>query len=322
MAFLPLISPGWEIRPNLQGCFMGALRSTRDLGLTPDYEGKVRDMFDLGDRFLIVTTDRISAFDVIMNDVVPGRGVVLNVMSLAWFDRFADLVPNHLITADASEFPAPFNKHPEALGGRSMLVEKADRFPVECVVRGYIAGSGWKSYGQDGTICGHKLPDGLSLAQQLPEALFTPSTKEDEGHDENIPYSTVVEMIGEEDADKLRQLSLELYNSGAEYAKPFGVILADTKFEFGIIDGKITLIDEVLTPDSSRFWPASDHNPGQEPPSWDKQILRNHLETLDWDHSPPPPKIPGEILDKTYRRYREVLELLFPREAEKWQAYL
>ena len=301
---------------------MGALRSTRDLGLNPDYEGKVRDMFDLGDTFLIVTTDRISAFDVIMNDVVPGRGVVLNVMSLAWFERFADLVPNHLITADVDQFPAPFNQHPEALGGRSMLVKKADRFPVECVVRGYIAGSGWKSYNQDGTVCGHQLPDGLNLAQQLPAPLFTPSTKEDEGHDENIPYSTVVEMIGEKDAESLRKISLELYGSGADYAEPFGVILADTKFEFGMIDGKITLIDEVLTPDSSRFWPASEHRPGQEPPSWDKQILRNHLETLDWDHNPPPPKIPSDILDKTYQRYREVLELLFPREAEKWQAYL
>ncbi len=301
---------------------MGALRSTRDLGLNPDYEGKVRDMFDLGDHFLIVTTDRISAFDVIMDDVVPGRGVVLNVMSLAWFDRFAELVPNHLITADAKEFPAPFNQHTEALGGRSMLVKKAERFPVECVVRGYIAGSGWKSYGLDGTICGHQLPDGLSLAGKLPEPLFTPSTKEDEGHDENIPYSTVVEMIGQEDAATLRDLSLKLYQSGAEFAEPFGVILADTKFEFGIIDGKISLIDEVLTPDSSRFWPSDEHMPGQEPPSWDKQILRNHLETLDWDHSPPPPKIPSEILEKTYQRYREVLELLFPGEAKKWQAFL
>ncbi len=301
---------------------MGALRSTRDLGLNPDYEGKVRDMFDLGDQFLIVSTDRISAFDVIMNDLVPGRGVVLNVMSLAWFKRFDELVPNHLVTADVAEFPAPFNEHPEALGGRSMLVKKADRFPVECVVRGYIAGSGWKSYGQDGTICGHQLPEGLKRAEKLPGALFTPSTKEDEGHDENIPYSTVVEMIGQESAAHLRDLSLKLYQTGSDYAEPFGVILADTKFEFGVIDGKISLIDEVLTPDSSRFWPASEHKAGQEPPSWDKQILRNHLETLDWDHSPPPPKIPSEILDKTYSRYREVLELLFPEEARKWQAFL
>lgn len=301
---------------------MAAYRSSRDLGLVPDYEGKVRDMFDLGDKYLIVTTDRISAFDIIMNDVVPGRGVVLNVMSLAWFKHFADVVPNHLITADAREFPAPFHEHAEALGGRSVLVKKADRFPVECVVRGYIAGSGWKSYQQDGTICGHKLPEGLRRAEILPEALFTPSTKEDQGHDENIPYETVVEMIGADDALALRDLSLKLYTEGRAYAQPHGVILADTKFEFGRIDGKITLIDEVLTPDSSRFWPADEHQPGQEPSSWDKQILRNHLETLDWDHEPPPPALPAEILTKTSARYHEVLKILFPAEAAKWEAFL
>lgn len=301
---------------------MAALRSTRDLGLSPDYEGKVRDMFDLGDRFLIVTTDRISAFDVVMNDVVPGRGVVLNVMSLAWFKHFADVVPNHLITAEAREFPAPFDAHAEALAGRSVLVHKAERFPVECVVRGYIAGSGWKSYKSDGTICGHRLPDGLQLAGRLPEPIFTPSTKEEEGHDENIPYETVVEMIGAADAARLRDISLKLYSEGAAYALPRGVILADTKFEFGLINGKLTLIDEVMTPDSSRFWPAAEHVPGQEPPSWDKQILRNHLETLDWDHSPPPPELPAAILERTSRRYHEVLEILFPTEAALWRAYL
>ena len=301
---------------------MPALRSTRDLGLVPDYEGKVRDMFDLGDRLLIVSTDRISAFDVIMDDIVPGRGVVLTVMSLAWFDHFKDVVPNHLITADAREFPAPFNEHADALGGRSMLVHKADRFDVECVVRGYIAGSGWKSYNVDGTICGHKLPDGLELAQQLPGALFTPSTKAEEGHDENIPFETVVEMIGEDDANAIRDISLKLYTEGAKFAAPRGVILADTKFEFGMIHGKITLIDEALTPDSSRFWPAAEHKPGQEPPSWDKQILRNHLETLDWDHAPPPPELPASILDRTSRRYHEVLEILFPAEAAQWQTIL
>ena len=301
---------------------MAALRSTRDLGLKPDYEGKVRDMFDLGDRYLIVATDRISAFDVIMNEVVPGRGVVLNVMSLAWFDHFADLVPNHVITADAAEFPAPFADHADRLGGRSVLVRKAERFPVECVVRGYIAGSGWKSYRADGTICGHVLPEGLQRAERLPAALFTPSTKEEVGHDENIPYETVVEMIGETHAATLRDVSLRLYEQGAAYAEPHGVILADTKFEFGMIDGRVTLIDEVLTPDSSRFWPADEHRPGQEPPSWDKQILRNYLETLDWNHEPPPPPLPAEILEKTSRRYREVLDILFPTEAAKWQAYL
>lgn len=301
---------------------MPALRSARDLGLVPDYEGKVRDVFDLGDRYLIVTTDRISAFDIIMDDVVPGRGVVLNIMSLAWFEHFADVVDNHVITADASEFPAPFNEHAAALGGRSILVHKADRYDVECVVRGYIAGSGWKSYKADGTICGHVLPEGLKLADKLAEPIYTPATKADEGHDENIPFETVVEMIGAEDAAILRDLSLKLYGEARAFAAPLGVILADTKFEFGRVDGRLIIIDEALTPDSSRFWPADEHVPGQEPPSWDKQILRNHLETLDWDHEPPPPALPAEILDRTYSRYREVLDILFPGEAAKWQAYL
>ncbi len=301
---------------------MTALRSTRDLGLVPDYEGKVRDMFDLGDRFLIVTSDRISAFDVVMNDVVPGRGVVLNVMSLAWFRHFAGVVPNHVITADPSGFPAAFARHAAALGGRSVLVRKAERFPVECVVRGYIAGSGWKSYRRDGTICGHALPEGLELAARLPEALFTPSTKADAGHDENISFAQVVGLIGEESAAALRDLSLRLYREGAAHALPRGVILADTKFEFGIIDGRITLIDEALTPDSSRFWPAADHTPGMEPPSWDKQILRNFLETCDWNKEPPAPAIPSGILERTSRRYREVLHILFPEESARWEAYL
>ena len=301
---------------------MGALRSTRDLGLVPDYEGKVRDMFDLGDSYLIVATDRISAFDVIMDDIVPGRGVVLNVMSLAWFKRFADVVPNHVITADPAAFPAPFADHAEHLGGRSVHVHKADRFPVECVVRGYIAGSGWKSYQADGTICGHVLPPGLRRADQLPAPIFTPATKADEGHDENIPFETVVEMVGGEDAATLRDLSLQLYSEGAAYARPRGVILADTKFEFGRVDGRIILIDEVMTPDSSRFWPADDHRPGEEPASWDKQILRNHLETLTWDHAPPPPALPGEVLERTSQRYHEVLEILFPEEAAAWRSYL
>lgn len=301
---------------------MNALRSTRDLGLHPAYVGKVRDMFDLGDRYLIVATDRISAFDVVMNDLVPGRGTVLNVMSLAWFERFADLVPNHIITADPLEFPEPFCGHADSLGGRSVLVRKAERFPVECVVRGYIAGSGWKSYQKDRTICGHVLADGLQLADRLPEPLFTPSTKEDEGHDENIPFETVVEMIGAQRAEQLRELSLTLYSQGAEHAREHGVILADTKFEFGLVGGQVTLIDEVLTPDSSRFWPAADHRPGQEPPSWDKQILRNHLQTLDWNHEPPAPALPAAILERTAERYTEVLNILFPETARKWEKYL
>jgi phosphoribosylaminoimidazole-succinocarboxamide synthase len=300
---------------------MPALRSTSDLGLVPDYVGKVRDVFDLGDQLLIVATDRISAFDVVMNDVVPGRGAVLTVMSLAWFEHFAD-IPNHLITADPHEFPAPFRDHADALGGRTMLVHKAKRHDAECVVRGYLAGSGWKSYRKDGTVCGHTLPPSLRLADRLAKPLFTPSTKAEEGHDENIDFETMCSIVGDEVGAELREISLRLYREGAAYAEPRGVILADTKFEFGEVDGELVLIDEVLTPDSSRFWPAAEHRPGEDPPSFDKQILRSWLETLDWDRTPPPPKVPEEVLDRTSRRYREVLEILFPEAARQWEAYL
>jgi phosphoribosylaminoimidazole-succinocarboxamide synthase len=301
---------------------MPALRSTRDLGLRPDHEGKVRDIFDLGDELLIVATDRVSAFDVIMNDLVPGRGVVLSVMSLGWFRHFRDVVPNHLVTADPRAFPAPFAEHAEALGGRSMLVRKAERFPVECVVRGYLAGSGYKSYRAGGAICGQALPAGLRLADRLPQPLFTPTTKAEVGHDEDIAFAEVEALVGPGQAVALRDLTLRLYSEGADYARARGVVLADTKFEFGLIDGRIALIDEVMTPDSSRFWPADQVEPGQEPPSWDKQILRNHLETLTWDKAPPPPPLPADVLTRTAGRYREVLEILFPEEATAWRAYL
>jgi phosphoribosylaminoimidazole-succinocarboxamide synthase len=301
---------------------MPALRSTRDLGLSPDFEGKVRDIFDLGRDLLVVATDRVSAFDVIMNDLVPGRGVVLNVMSLGWFKRFADVVPNHIVTADPAKFPAPFAAHANMLGGRSMLVRKAERFPVECVVRGYLAGSGFKSYRKTGAICGQPLPEGLQLADRLPAPLFTPTTKADEGHDLDITFAEVEATVGGESARALRDLTLRLYGEGAEHARSRGVILADTKYEFGLIDGRIHLIDEVMTPDSSRFWPANEVVPGREPPSWDKQILRNHLETLAWDKAPPPPPLPADVLARTAQRYREVLEILFPEEAAAWREYL
>jgi phosphoribosylaminoimidazole-succinocarboxamide synthase len=300
---------------------MPALRSTGDLGLQPDYVGKVRDVFDLGQHLLIVATDRISAFDVVMDDVVPDRGTVLNIMTLAWLARFRD-VPNHVVTADPQAFPAPFNQHAERLGGRSVLVHKARRYDAECVVRGYIAGSGWKSYQHDGTICGHTLPAGLLLASRLPEPLFTPSTKAEVGHDENIDFATMCAIVGDEAGQRLRDLSLRLYREGAAYAEPRGVILADTKFEFGLIDDELAIIDEVLTPDSSRFWPAAEHRPGHEPPSWDKQILRNWLATCDWNREPPPPRVPAAILAQTSRRYLEVLEILFPEEAARWASYL
>lgn len=301
---------------------MPALRSTRDLGLLPDHEGKVRDIFDLGTELLVVATDRVSAFDVIMNDLVPGRGVVLNVMSLGWFKHFGDVVPNHVVTADPTRFPAPFAAHADRLGGRSMLVRKAERCAVECVVRGYLAGSGYKSYRRTGAICGQALPAGLRLADRLPQPLFTPTTKADEGHDEDMTFAEVEAAVGADTAKALHDLTLRLYGEGAEYARARGVILADTKFEFGYIDGRLSLIDEVMTPDSSRFWPAAEVVPGQEPPSWDKQILRNHLETLTWDKAPPPPPLPQDVLTRTAQRYREVLEILFPEEAAAWQAYL
>jgi len=300
---------------------MQSLRSTVDLGLKPDRTGKVREIFDLGQELMIVATDRISAYDVVMDQDVPGRGCVLTVMTMAWLDYFNE-IPNHLVTAEADLSPAPFRDLRSELSGRAMLVRKAEPFPVECIARGYITGSGWRSYQKDGTICGHALPEGLLKSQQLPRALFTPSTKAETGHDENIDLAQTREIIGEEATSELQDLTLDLYTRAAAYAKAGGVLIADTKFEFGLIDGQITLIDEVLTPDSSRFWPAAEHVPGEEPPSWDKQILRNHLDTLDWDQTYPPPALPDEILDHTSRRYLEVLDLLFAEEARRWQAIL
>ena len=300
---------------------MPVLRSTRELGLHPDYVGKVRDVFDLGEHLLIVATDRISAYDVVMADAVSDRGTILNLMTLAWLAWFAD-VPNHLVTADPQLYPQPFRAQAERLGARSMLVRKAERYAAECVVRGYLAGSGWSSYQTDGTVCGQRLPTGLRLASRLPAPLFTPSTKAEVGHDENIDFRTLGTIVGQGPAQWLRETSLRLYRTAAEYCEPRGVILADTKFEFGLIDGEPAIIDEVLTPDSSRFWPASGYATGQEPPSFDKQILRNWLAASDWNREPPPPPVPAAILAETSRRYREVLAILFPQEADRWAHYL
>lgn len=300
---------------------MHALRSTTELGLRPDFRGKVREIFDLGAELLIVATDRVSAYDVVMNDVVPGRGVVLSVMTLAWLDRFHD-VPNHLVTADPAAFPAPFRALRDELGGRSMLVRKAARLDLECVARGYLAGSAFQAYRREGAICGVALPPGLALAARLPEPIFTPATKADEGHDENIDFATAAGIVGEADAAAVRALTLRLYAEAARFALPRGVIVADTKFEFGRVDGRLVLIDEVLTPDSSRFWPADATVPGREPPSWDKQILRNHLDACGWNRQPPPPALPADILGRTAERYREVLRILFPEEAARWRTWL
>ncbi len=300
---------------------MRALRSTTELGLAPDFQGKVREIFDLGQQLLIVATDRISAYDVVMNEVVPGRGVVLTVMTLAWLDFFRD-VPNHLLTADPEAFPPRFRCLRDELGGRSMLVRKAQRLPVECVARGYLAGSAFKSYQREGAICGIALPPGLSLAQQLPEPIFTPATKADVGHDENIDFAHAARLLGDADAAAARDFTLRLYAAAARYAAPRGVIVADTKFEFGRVGGQLVLIDEVLTPDSSRFWPAGAALPGREPPSWDKQILRNHLDACGWNRQPPPPALPAEVLARTAARYHEVLALLFPAEVTRWRPFL
>jgi len=271
--------------------------------------GKVRDIYDLGDALLIVTTDRISAFDVIMNEGIPGKGEVLTQISAHWFRLMEDIIPNHLIATDVREFPAVCANYADILEGRSMLVKKARPLPVECIVRGYLAGSGWKEYQKTGAVCGITLPSGLSESSRLDEPIFTPSTKAELGdHDENIPFEKMVELCGEDIAEKARKATLDIYRKAREIADSRGLIIADTKFEFGICDGELIIIDECLTPDSSRFWPKDGYCPGCSQPSFDKQFLRDYLETLDWDKTAPPPPLPEEIVRKTAEKYREALE--------------
>ncbi|MEP6603751.1 MAG: phosphoribosylaminoimidazolesuccinocarboxamide synthase [Spartobacteria bacterium] len=269
--------------------------------------GKVREVFDLGDTLLFVVTDRLSAFDVILPDPIPSKGAVLNQLSAFWFKRF-DKIDNHFITADFAEFPKELQGFREQLAGRSMIVKKTQPLAVECVVRGYLAGSGWKEYQKSQSVCGIKLPAGLQLASKLPEPIFTPSTKAEEGHDENIDMQECARILGDELANRVKDLSLEIYSRGRDHAAQRGIIVADTKFEFGKIDKQLLLIDEVLTPDSSRFWPADQYVVGQSPPSFDKQFVRDYLETLDWDKTPPAPKLPREIIDKTSAKYVEAFE--------------
>jgi phosphoribosylaminoimidazole-succinocarboxamide synthase len=270
--------------------------------------GKVRDIYELDDALLIVATDRISAFDVIMDEGIPGKGVVLTQISKFWFERMRSLIPHHIITTNVNEFPAPANRYREQLDGRSMLVRKTRPLPVECIVRGYLAGSGWKEYRSDQTICGVPLPPGLTESQELPAPIFTPSTKAEIGaHDENIPFTRVVELCGEDLALQLREISLAIYRRAAEFAAEKGIIIADTKFEFGVDNGTLVWIDEALTPDSSRFWPRAGYTPGRNQPSFDKQFLRDYLETLDWNKSAPPPPLPEDIVRKTSEKYREAL---------------
>ena len=281
-----------------------------ELGLPHIYSGKVRDIYDAGDgRLLMVTSDRMSAFDVVMDEPVPDKGRVLTAMSAFWFEQFADEVGSHLISTDLADLPESAQQ-PE-IAGRFMLCRRAEMLPVECIVRGYITGSAWKEYRNHGTMHGAALPEGLQESDRLPEAVFTPSTKAEVGdHDENISFERAVELIGEDLAVRARDLSLALYARGAELAAERGIIIADTKFEMGLVDGELVLADEVLTPDSSRFWPADDWVPGTTPPSFDKQPIRDYLETLDWNKQAPAPKLPTEIAEKTAAKYREALTRL------------
>jgi phosphoribosylaminoimidazole-succinocarboxamide synthase len=281
------------------------------------YSGKVRDIYDAGDgRLLLVTSDRLSAFDVVMAEPIPHKGRVLTAMSAFWFETFADVVGSHLISTELADLPDGAQK-PE-LAGRVMLVNEAKMLPIECIVRGYITGSAWKEYKASGTMHGSKLPADLLESSQLPEPVFTPSTKADEGHDENISFEQAVDLVGKELAEKARDVSLELYRRGAELAAERGIIIADTKFELGLVDGELVVADEVLTPDSSRFWPAEDWKPGSTPPSFDKQPVRDFLDGLDWDKQPPPPPLPAEVIAATSARYIEGYERITGRRFADW----
>ncbi len=271
--------------------------------------GKVREVFDLGERLLFVATDRLSAFDVILPDPIPDKGAVLNQISAFWFQRLS-FTKNHFVTADFESFPEELQPHRAELSGRSMIVRKAKPLPVECVVRGYLAGSGWKDYQATGKVCGHQLPSGLQLASELPEPIFTPSTKNDAGHDLNIDWAQCCEMLGPEVAESARALSLQIYRAGKEHAAKCGIIVADTKFEFGLTDGELIQIDECLTPDSSRFWPADSYAAGESPKSYDKQFVRDYLETLAWDKTAPGPRLPKEVIRRTTAKYREAFARL------------
>jgi phosphoribosylaminoimidazole-succinocarboxamide synthase len=273
--------------------------------------GKVRDMYDLGDNLLMVATDRLSAFDVVMPDPIPDKGIILTQISLFWFEFLQSLIPNHVIASEVENFPATCQRYAEILRGRSMLIKKTSPLPIECVVRGYISGSGWKSYQETGSICGIQLPKGLKESDQLPEPIFTPSTKAELGdHDINIDFNEAADIIGRQQAEKVRDLSLVIYKKGAQLAAQKGIIIADTKFEFGWLGDEIILIDEVLTPDSSRFWPKESYAPGGTQKSFDKQYVRDHLNALDWDKTPPGPTLPDDVIKNTRQKYLDALSQL------------
>jgi phosphoribosylaminoimidazole-succinocarboxamide synthase len=281
------------------------LLTTELPGFTLWRRGKVRDVYDLGDRLLVVATDRISAFDVVLPTGIPGKGVVLTQLSLFWFSLLADVVANHVLTADVAAYPGELQRFRAQLEGRSMIVVKAQPFPVECVVRGYLVGSGWKDYQATGAVCGIPLPPGLRESDRLDPPLFTPSTKAEEGHDQNISFAEVERLVGAARAAELRDVSLEIYRRARAHAEGRGIILADTKFEFGLDGGRLLWIDEALTPDSSRFWPADSYAPGRAQPSFDKQYVRDYLDTLRWDKQPPGPSLPAEVVSRTVEKYRE-----------------
>ena len=290
------------------------IRETNFAGITPLARGKVRDIYDLGDRLLIVATDRLSAFDVVMPTPIPDKGRVLTQLSLFWFQLLSDVLPNHVLSS--TEFPAPFNQFHDELAGRSMVVRKTQPLPIECVARGYLSGSGWKEYQASGTVCGIALPPGLRESDKLPQPLFTPATKAASGHDENISFDRAAEIIGKALAEKVRSVTLDIYRRAAAYAEPRGILLADTKFEFGTLHGELIWIDEALTPDSSRFWPAAQYQPGGPQPSFDKQFVRDYLERIRWPKSPPGPELPRDVVAQTRSKYREAYRILVGRELD------
>jgi phosphoribosylaminoimidazole-succinocarboxamide synthase len=272
--------------------------------------GKVRDIYDLEEHLLLVATDRISAFDVVLPNGIPGKGKVLTAISVYWFRQIKEIAENHLVSAEVNEFPTILRKYADILDGRSMLVIKAKPLPVECIVRGYLSGSGWKEYTKSKTVCGIRLPEGLKESDRLDEPIFTPSTKAETGHDINISFKEMKNIVGSEMAEKLRDKSIQIYSRAKEIAERKGILIADTKFEFGISDGRLMLIDELLTPDSSRFWSRKDYAPGRGQDSFDKQIVRDYLSTLEWDKNPPGPELPADIIVRTSDRYREIYDIL------------
>ncbi|MGB6410110.1 MAG: phosphoribosylaminoimidazolesuccinocarboxamide synthase [Candidatus Deferrimicrobiaceae bacterium] len=294
-----------------------AVYETKFSGLTLLRRGKVRDIYEVNDKLLLVASDRLSAFDVVLPDGIPDKGKVLTQISAFWFRKLADIIPNHMISVDVMDFPPATKIHEEALAGRSMLCVMAKPLPVECVVRGYLSGSGWAEYRERGEICGIPVPGGLPESARLPEPIFTPATKEEKGkHDMNIPFAKMVDIVGKEIAENARAISLEIYRRAADYARGRGIIIADTKFEFGVANGKLLLIDEVLTPDSSRFWPTEGYLPGGTQKSFDKQFVRDYLLTLPWNKTAPGPKLPADVIVKTSEKYREALKILTGRDIE------